>query len=142
MFRRILAAGVLIFFLGGDVAAASRGWDAGPLPPSVSERLDPPAPGPVRFAQNPCAERQQPANPCGGRPTRQSPPSIPPSVGRDKVDQRLRELQRRGDDLGPGPRIEQAPQDDDAIRRLGERLRQQPVPGPAAGAVPPPGDPG
>lgn len=142
MSRRILAAGVLFFFLGGDVAAASRGWDVGPLPPSVSERLDPRAPGPVRLAQNPCAERQQPANPCGGRPKRQSPPSIPPSVGRDKVDQRLRELQRRDDEQGAGPRIEQTPQDDDAIRRLGERLRRQPIPPPAAGVIPPLGDPG
>lgn len=139
MSRRVLAAGILLFFLGGDVAAASRGRESAP---GLAPRLGPPDGPPVRFVQNPCAERQQPANPCGARPKRQSPPSIPPSVGRDKVDQRLRELQRRDDEQGAGPRIEQTPQDDDAIRRLGERLRRQPVPPPAAGVISPPGDPG
>ena len=126
--RRTLAGVVVIVFLTGDVAAASRGWAAGPPPPDASERLVPREAPPVRLAQNPCAERQrqpQPTNPCDARRRPPREPSTPGSVGRDKVDQMLRERMREGQQESM-PSV-QSPSDtgDDAIRRLGEHLRQQ-----------------
>lgn len=71
---------------------------------------------------------------------------MPPSVGRDKVEQMLRDRLREPDahpsPPAEAPQLERPAQGDDAIRRLGEQLRRQaPLVPPVAGApgVPEPG---
>ena len=142
--RRTLAAVVLLVFASGDVAAATGGRApaARPIVPA-----QPPSAAPRRVAQaNPCAERQpQPVNPCSQRRhTKPQEPSVPPQVGRDKVEQmlkdRFREPEVRQQEPSEAPQLERpADRDDEAIKRLGERLRRKGPPPPRAEA---PEDPG
>lgn len=150
MVKQILAAATLLVFLSGDVAAASRRWDAGAAPsvaPAAGPDLAPPREtprAPLRLA-NPC-QPTQPANPCDARRRTPGTTTVPPSVGRDKVDQLLKDRMREEpipQHPQPSPPVQRAPDTgDDAIRRLGERLRRQPVPPPAVAGTPPGADPG
>jgi hypothetical protein len=146
--RRVLCGATALIFVAGDLAAASGrlAGPPGPAPIPGWER-EPPADllRPPLLLANP---EVQPANPCAVRQEKkkQPDPGVPPSVGRDKVDRLLRDRLRPDEPMvPPEPGMQptpmpRAPVDEDAIRRLGEQLRRQPL-APVAGVVPSP-DPG
>lgn len=130
--RRLGSTLIVVVLLLGDLLRLGLGDSPAPLPAHAQPREEMPAPA------NPCAPQIQ-------QEKRKKDPPVPPSVGRDKADQILKERrQQQQDQLIEQDRrlqVQPPPTGDDAIRSLGDRLRRQ-VPGGAVAATTPPIDPG
>jgi hypothetical protein len=131
--RRLGSTVIVVVLLLGDLLRLGLG--------------DPPAPRSAHA--QPREEMPVPANPCAPQiqqEKKKKDPPVPPSVGRDKADQILKERRQQQQDL----LIEQdrrlhgqpPPTGDDAIKSLGDRLRRQQIPGGAVASTAGTPDPG